>query len=140
MNVLRGLALAIAVAATIVGCAPPRLRQPTAVEISAHEEERKVWYAKREAKLKAELSAWSVSCTDDHHGTADRRCKAENGNGFQVVFLNGNGPFVQAGPFWHIDRPSVVRVDTGTIHTTGRSKKLLPADALVKELLRGKMA
>jgi len=131
----------VLVAAALLGCSPYIDRTlPSAAELEAQAKERKLWYAKREAEIDAELSVWKVECSDDLHGTAERRCSARNGRDLIVTFVDGRGPYVQAGPHWHVDKPSVVRVDKGAVHVTGKAKSLLPADAVVREMLRGSVA
>ena len=94
----------------------------------------------RQAEQKAKDAVWHVECTDDHHGTAERRCSAKNGNFLYVTFVDGRGPYVSAGPHWSIDKPNVIRIDNGPVRAVSKSKSMLPADTLVKEMLRGQIA
>jgi len=97
----------VVVAAALLGCSPYIDRTlPSAAELEAQAKERKLWYAKREAEIDAELSVWKVECSDDLHGTAERRCSARNGRDLIVTFVDGRGPYVQAGPHWHVDTNS----------------------------------
>jgi hypothetical protein len=134
----------IAIAAQLAGCSAPAAPQLPPQPLSL-ERERQLREAREAAEAEhqrrmAGLGAWEVGCSDDYHGTAERRCSVKNGHSFQVVFVDGRGPYVQVGESSHIDKPNVVRVDSGRVHIVSESRNLLPAGALVSDLLRGKVA
>src|SRR5262249_27238627 len=72
-------------------------------------------YAEHMVARETELSAWQVECADDFHGTIDRVCSVKNGKYFIVSYVNGKGPYVQAGPYSSPGNKNVVRVDNGRV-------------------------
>jgi hypothetical protein len=140
----RILAVVICGGVAIGGCsalpAPKSTSAEQAAEVARFRAALDADQVKRAAAVEAEQSAWNVKCTDDFHGTVERRCSAANGKGFSVVYVGGQGPYVQGGLSWHVDKPNVVRVDDGRVHIVSKSKSMLPADALVRDLLRGRIA